>query len=310
MTEYVLAFDFGGTKTAVAIADLSRTILLRETFATEAVEGAVGVLQKAISIGELLCDRAQKRASSARLCAIGVSSMGITLRDRVEMAPNVQGWGQLRIEDAIRHAFGDHPVYIENDVKTATLAELRQGALKGTSVGMYVNIGTGIAIGYTLGDQVIRGCHGAAGEIAYNLLHKDEARGFASGVAPLEEFAGGRGIGQRATLCFGHVMSAKEVFDRAATDGQVRAFRDEVLQVLASHVTNAVIQWDPEKVVVGGGMVAAKDDIFPYFRRYFSEFVPFPPILEESVFESGASIYGAIELALDAMRTSRKGISI
>ena len=59
---------------------------------------------------------------------------------------------------------------IDNDVNAAAAAELRWGALRGVDIGLYVNLGTGLAAALVVGGRVVPGAHGAAGEIGYLLV--------------------------------------------------------------------------------------------------------------------------------------------
>jgi glucokinase len=183
-------------------------------------------------------------------------------------------------------------------VKAAALAEVRRGALQGKDYGIYLNMGTGIAMAFTLGDRVLQGHNGASGEMAYFLRSKEEKLGFHEGVAPFEEHCGGRGIGERASRHFGEPMTAKQLYARAATDESARQFLEETYQEIAFQLTNIIISWDPQIVVFGGGMAAGNHEILPYIRKRVEQFVPFPPELVLAHFDRDAGLYGAIELAL------------
>lgn len=295
---FVLAFDFGGTKMAIATASLKGDILMRCDLSTSECRTGDVALARAISAGKMLVENTC-RQTNGRLIGVGVSTMGITREDRVDMAPNVPGWSGLRIPSAMRETFPGVPILIENDVKAAALAELRSGALRGTSSGLYVNLGTGIAVALTLRDQVVRGAHGAAGEIAYNLRHVREKRGARDEVAPFEEFAGGRAIGERASRRFGQQMTAADVFAMAHVNGDARAFIEETILEISFQLTNIVIAWDPEKVVFGGGLTGAADDILPVVEDAFARFVPFPPEVALAHYRRDSGLHGAIELALE-----------
>jgi glucokinase len=303
---FVLAFDFGGTKMAIATASLDKHILARTEISTVACRDGHTALTKAICAGVNLVEQTQKGTGGC-LVGIGVSTMGITRDDRVDMAPNVPGWADLRIKASMREYFPNVPILIDNDVKAAALAELRSGGLRGTDAGLYVNLGTGIAVAFTLKEKVIRGYNGAAGEIAYNMRHAHEEQGVRQDVAPLEEFAGGRAIGERATRHFGRAMTAADVFDLARTDDVARQFVDETLREIAFQLTNLIIAWDPEKVVFGGGLMGAADIILPVFEDYVQRFVPFPPVLALAHYRRDSGLYGAMELALCGLRDDEVG---
>ncbi|MCL6516658.1 ROK family protein [Alicyclobacillus sp.] len=296
---YLLAFDFGGTKLAIATATPDGRLLSRAQVATGECRDAADALRRAIAAGKQLASGAE--AEGKRLAGIGVATMGITRRDGVDMAPNVPGWHALHLWDVFDEAFPGTPVAIANDVKAAALAEVCSGALRGARSGMYVNLGTGIAVALTMGEQVLEGSHGAAGEIGYNLRRPDEPRGVRDGVAPLEEYTGGKALGERATRRFGRSLTAADIFALVAEDAEMRGFVEDAMTELAFHLANAMVLWDPEVVAFGGGMMGAEGVILPVIERYVRRFVPFPPRLSLAFYRRDAGLHGALELARRAM---------
>jgi glucokinase len=297
MASFVLAFDFGGTKMAIATATLDGEIIGREELSTTEFHDGATALHKAILAGQALVKQTAMK-QSGRLAGVGVATMGITLSDRVAMSPNVPGWEDLKIGSSMQDAFPGVPIHIDNDVKAAALAEVRKGALQGKDYGIYVNMGTGISIALTLGDRVLQGHNGASGEVAYLMRTKDECLGIRDGVAPFEEHSGGKAIGERASGHFGVTLTAKDLFAYAATDESVSRFIEETLEEIAFQLTNVIITWDPEIVVFGGGMAAGNQIFLPYIQKSVERFVPFPPLLALAHFDRDAGLYGAIELAL------------
>jgi glucokinase len=86
----VVALDIGGTKIASAIGDAHGELHRWRTLPTEAERGAERVLESATALAnEVLCE---ERASGGDVRAIGVSPMGLTRADRVDLAPNVPGF--------------------------------------------------------------------------------------------------------------------------------------------------------------------------------------------------------------------------
>jgi glucokinase len=294
----VLGIDLGGTKIALASADMTGKILYEEVLATKAEQGAEQAITRALNAGRLLAERTCQEYGG-NLAAVGIASMGITLEDRVLIAPNVPGWDRLAIPSLARGVFPDTRVAIENDVKVAALAEMRWGNLTGVDTGIYVNLGTGIAATLISNGQIIRGTHGAAGEIAYALRDPRETLGYLDGHAPLEEYVGGSSINERIRQKFGDGVTITEIVDGVHVNQQFQEFLDETIGEIAFHLTNLTIALDPERVVIGGGLIRAHDIILPYFIRYFTRFVPFPPTVMISHFAHNAGIMGAISLALD-----------
>ncbi|QMU96683.1 ROK family protein [Microbacterium esteraromaticum] len=177
----VLGIDFGGTKVALRVeGDEGRAE--EERLRIGRGEPADAVLDRTFEASRRLIDRVGDVAS------VGVSTPGIVFDDRVELAPNVDGWSDLDLGERLRAEFGSVTVAIENDVKAAALAECREGALRTVPVGLYVNLGTGIAISPVIDGRPLRGAHGAAGEVGYGIVGC--VRRWDASTPTLEEYAG------------------------------------------------------------------------------------------------------------------------
>lgn len=168
-TKGVLAIDIGGTKIALAAIDLAGHWLAQTKFVIAGLDGGAIVTQ--------LLAASQQLVSQAQLTVtgIGVSTIGVVDGEHLKLVPTIKGWDHVNLKAALQRQFTQIPVWIENDVKAATYAEVLNGALKGTTAGLYLNLGTGIATGLSLGDRVIRGSHGAAGEVGYLLTASSDA---------------------------------------------------------------------------------------------------------------------------------------
>lgn len=293
--DLVLAFDFGGTKIAVAAASDRGRVLSRSIVEAQADRGAEQALERAIGEGRRLMEAC---GGPAWLGAVGVSTMGITREDGVLLAPNIPGWDRLRIPGRLREAFG-RPVAVLNDVKAAALGELRWGALRDVGQGIYVNLGTGIAAALVVGGQVVTGANGAAGEIGYCLRHPGEGPGAAGGRAPLEEWAGGAGLRKRAEATLGQEWSAAELACRAGGDARAGRLLEEAAEQITFQLTNLAVAFDAERVVVGGGLVQALDGLLERLRGSLDRYVPFPPEVRLADHPDDAALLGAVALAID-----------
>jgi glucokinase len=147
---------------------------------------------------------------------------------------------------------------------------------------------------------VLHGANGAAGEIGYALRGVHDDVGAADGRAPLEEHAGGRALGERASRLLGEPLTAADVLARADTDLDARMLVDETLSELAVHVANLAVLLDPARIAVGGGMMGASELVLTALRRRVRLAVPFPPEVVEARFVHDAPLRGAIALAIDA----------
>lgn len=291
--QLILGLDFGGTKIACAIADCAGAVRARTVIATEAERGAAQAVQRAFDAADELL-----AAASGRLIAVGVSTMGITFDDRVELAPNVAGWSGLQLPLAIRSRFPGVPIRVGNDVKAAALAELTWGALHAVDPGLYVNLGSGIAAAITSGGHILAGAHGAAGEFGYWRRSAVDCAGPPDGSAPLEEFAGGAGVRRRAADAFGLRNGYADLL-RSPEPAAV-AMLDGIVAEICWHLTNVAILIDPAKVVLGGGYLRTPEPLVSRLRASLQRNVPYPPALEVGRFGGEGGLFGALALAVAA----------
>jgi glucokinase len=298
-TDFVLGVDFGGTKLDVATATLDGRIVATQRLPTTAADGADQAVQRALDCARTLVAHTAT-TTGGRLRAAGASSPGIVLEDRILLAPNVPGWTELPLAARLRDGLELETVVTETDVKAAALAETRWGALHGADPGVFLSLGTGLAAGIVVGGRVLHGANGAAGEIGYALRGTHDERGAADGRAPLEEYAGGRAIGERGGRLLGEALSAADVFARAETDLDARMLVDETLGELAVHVANLAVLLDPARIAVGGGLMASADPILAALRRRVGRAVPFPTEVVAARFVHDAPLRGALALAIDA----------
>jgi glucokinase len=304
--DLILGIDFGGTKVAIGIADRSGNLLVRHRLATDASAGAAQAVDRTLVAAVDLLD-AYLPNWHDRLAAIGVVSPGIVLPDQILLAPNVPGWEQLRLREAVGDRFGTAPTLVGTDAKAAALAEWRWGALAGADPGVFVTVGTGLAAAILIGGRVVAGANGASGEIGYNLRGVGDRGGYATGSASLEEAVAGRALGERASALLGRPSTAAELFTLAGRDPVAKRLVAEALDELAVHVANLAIAIDPARIAVGGGLTASADVLLPALRRRLAQAVPFPPELVTARFDQDGALRGAIALALDGALCRSEG---
>jgi glucokinase len=228
-----------------------------------------------------------------------VCTLGIPRQNGVDLAPNIAGWERIEFGTQLRAAFPDAVVRMGNDVKVAAQAELDRGALAGCDTGVYLNLGTGLAAAIVVGGRVVHGAHGAAGEIGYNLRqpfdHHDTTR--------LEDVVSGRAL----ELASGELFGAADVaalFDRASKERRARRLCEQFVAELTYHVANLAVAVDPERVVVGGGLMRAWEHLQPALAAALEAAVPFPPELVPAAHPFDAPLIGALAMASAAFRAA------
>src|ERR1700677_2442610 len=289
----VLGIDYGGTKIATAVCDLSGRRLATRVIDAEPDGGARAAFDRGLRAAKaLLADAAADRP----LAGVGVSTFGIPSEDGVALAPAIDGWEDLAMGRDLREAFEGTPVTMATDVKAAALAEARWGALAGAEPGVYLNLGTGLAAAIVIGGVVLSGANGAAGEIGYNL--RQLADGGDGGYLMLEEAVSGRALARLSG------RPPAEAF-AAGADPRLAAIADRFTAELAFHVVNLAISIDPVRIAVGGGMTRSWDRIRPRLDAALEAAAPYRPELVLADFPFDAPLMGALALAVDAIEAAQ-----
>ena len=299
--DFVLGIDFGGTKIALATATLDGELMECDRLETDAAGGAIQAVERAFVRGEELVAAAAENRDG-RCVAVSAVSPGIVFEDHVALAPNVPGWQELKLPALLRERFAPARSTVGTDVKAAAVAELRWGSLRGADPAILLILGTGIAAAIVVDGEVLQGANGAAGEIGYSLRNGADHSGAADGRAPLEEFAGGRAIGERASRLFGTPVTAADVFEHP--DPRAGQLLDDTLDALAVQVANMAILVDPARIAVGGGLMSQPEQVLAALQRRLSASAPFAPELVPAQFINDGPLRGAIALALDANAVS------
>jgi len=292
----VVGFDFGGTKTAVAVSDVAGRRLADVIIPTVPGQGATRNLLRGIESANGLPDSVY----GARLLSVGAATFGIPGDNGIDLAPAIPGWSELHLESALADTFPTARIAVATDVKAAALAEFETGNLAGCDPGIYLNLGTGLAVAVVAGGAVINGRNGASGEIGYNLRSVADVGRAAADRILLEDAVSGMGLSRLASVGREEGVTAAQVFAGAAQDQRWAGLVDDFIAELAFHLVNLTIAVDPSRVVVGGGMTAAWDRVHGPLRRALDAAVPFPPELMPARFPFDAPLRGALLLALAA----------
>lgn len=201
-------------------------------------------------------------------------AMGIGLIGRVDSKNGI--WQQidpdrthpLPIARQLSDLYG-MPCFIDNDVKSATQAEMKWGFGRMTDDFIYLNIGTGIATGMVVGGRLIRGSHFNAGEVGHVRTGVKVGVTCPCGrVDCVEAIASGMGIDRCARLFHDQFetrlqipqdssrVKAQDVFQLYKEGDPLCKFLvDNAAEALANLIMNLVRISDPDTVILGGGLV-------------------------------------------------------
>jgi predicted NBD/HSP70 family sugar kinase len=297
---FVVGIDIGGANLRVGAANLFGELVCDEREPT-----VKDTPRKTSAQITSMVARVVQRASAEheRPLAIGISTPGVVdqASSRVtSLAYNLSAGGDFDALSAIGDRFGV-PVLVDNNVNVAAVGERWAGVARGVSTFAFVSIGAGVGMGLVIDDELVRGAHGAAGEIGYmpsGANPFDERHRLHGG---LEDEIGAAGI--LAALGPGTAegaapQSAQDVFELAQRGHEgAHAVIDGVARRIGIAIATVCTVIDPELVVLGGGIGSNASLVGPV-RATVAALLPVAARIETSRLGEKAALYGAIAIAL------------
>lgn len=238
--------------------------------------------------------------------AIGIASFG-----PIELNPGLPNFGSITATtkpgwegtDLVRRLSARYgkPYAIQTDVVGAALAEARWGAAQGMFAHAYITIGTGVGVGLVSGGRPVQGVtHGEAGHMRVPRAKGDDYPGWCRFHGDcVEGLISGPALAQR----FGR--PGQELPDDAPEWGLF-------VHDLAGLLHNLVVTAAPERIAIGGGVMAARPQLFDALRATLAEriggygsLVPYAAQLDRRLGPPGldtmAGPLGAIAMGLEAV---------
>ena len=306
-----IGIDIGGTKIAGGVVTEAGLILDRTRVPTPPDDESATLAALFAAVDELL-------ARHRRVDAIGVGAAGLVEwpGGRARWAPH-NSYRRLELRRLLHERTG-LPTTVDNDANAAAWAEARFGTGAGGGDLVLVNVGTGVGGGLVLNGQIHHGEHGFAGELGHLIVAPDGDRcacgnrgcleamasGSTLGRLGREAAAGDRG-GRLAALAGGPGLVTGEVVFAAAGEGDkvALALFERVGHWLGIGIASLVTIFDPDLVVVGGGVAATGELLLAPARASFERYVhgrahrDLPPVVPARL-GGDAGLVGAATLAL------------
>ena len=278
---YVLGVDLGGTNIVTgAVCHDGTEVLGVRSEPTRPEEGADAVVERIIR----LCRESVEAAGLGmdRIAGVGIGSPGPLDREQglVLVTPNL-GWKNYPLRDKVAGPLGLKGA-LDNDANCAVYGEWWMGAAKGSKYLVGLTIGTGIGGGIVIDGRIYHGASDAAGEIGHTTIDSTGRRCKCGNYGCIEAYASGPNIAARAiegieagtessipSYVGGNLASvtAQTVY-QAAHDGDEYAEEvvKETARFLGAGVANLINIFNPDTVVILGGVTLAGDALFDPLR--------------------------------------------
>lgn len=311
---FIVGIDLGGTNiVAGCVAEDGSMIHGVRSVPTGAEEGPDAVVRRIIRTAQEAIADLEGAVPGAEVIGAGCGSPGPlnTRTGLVLLTPNL-GWVDMplrqRLSDGLRLRTA-----LDNDANCAVLGEWWRGAARGTSIALGLTIGTGIGGGIIIGGKLFHGASDVAGEVGHMTIDANGRRCKCGNYGCVEAYASGPNIAMRAieSLESGSASSlpsyvggdlrqiTAQVVYQAAQAGDALALEvvRETAKFLGAAVGSLINIFNPEAVVIMGGVTLAGESLFEPLRREVSRRA-FKPAVQVCRIVPGeltgvAGVYGA-----------------
>ncbi len=308
----ILALDLGGTQFRLALANDKGELLKRYAAPVKPddPEQTIEVIKGAISDSLSGINRSTVKGMGVAIAGLVTQDTGVLLT-----SPNLMAWYNTPVKAILEQEL-QLPVSVGNDATLAALGEYKFGAGKGCRDLVYITVSTGIGGGVITGGKLLLGTCGFAAEVGHMTIDINGPRCNCGNIGCLETLASGTAIARFAAegLSRGEKSSiaelvagdytkiTAEIVEKAAKSGDTmaKAIMDMAGTNLGVGVVNLVHIFNPELVVIGGGVSKAGDLIFEPVRRVVAKRVmrDISVRITASALGDNPGLLGAVALAL------------
>lgn len=305
MEKQYFALDIGGTKTKYALLGEKGEILSAYEKDTEAQRGGSFILEnvkgeihrvlaelkgnpmegaQADTKGDAKAERTTEAKIEPLLSGICISTAGMVDEIKGEIihaGPQIPEYKGTKWKEEIERTFSI-PCEVENDVKCAGLGEYSFGSGKGTSSMLCLTIGTGIGGSFILNGEVYHGTSHSAMEIGYMQIPGGMFQRMASTSALVKRVASRKGDPEE-------LWNGKRIFGEVAKEDKICLEElDRLCDALSIGLSNLCYAFNPECIVLGGGIMEQKDILLPKIWGHLQEHLV--PIVAENTRLLAASL--------------------
>lgn len=283
MAKWCIGIDLGGT--FIKFVAVDEEYVATDVFQLPTPDSAAGVVtQMALGARQAM---ERNDLSPQDVAAVGIGSPGPLDIDQgiILASPNIREMENVPIRDLITAELS-LPVALENDANAAAYGEYICGAGKGDASMVLLTLGTGLGSGIILDGEILRGSHGVGAEIGHIIIVPDGEECGCGQKGCIERYCSATFMAQRAArriesgdepTALRQVLAAKGSLDaraindaRRAGDALATEVWDEALRYLAQGCVTICRIFDPDRIVLTGGLTKAGDDLLAPLREHFA----------------------------------------
>lgn len=305
MKHFFAGIDLGGTRVKMGLV-ADGVVLAQKIVSAQAASGLAAYLPQLQYEVEAMAGRMQ-------LPMAGLQGVGMAFPGLVNTKSKKITYTNKKYDDAIAMDIAQWvndiwkvPFVIDNDAHMAAIGEWKYGAGRGTDDMVMMTIGTGIGTSAIIEGRLLRGKHFQAGCLGGHFaIQFTGDRCICGNTGCAEVYGGSWGLKERieqhtlftrSLLSQAPVIDFAAVFEYARMDDQLSLIiLEQAMDAWAATIGNLRLAYDPEIVVLGGGVLKSADIILPYLESKIKQQAWSPwgeVVLRPSVLQEDAAIMG------------------
>jgi glucokinase len=282
----LLACDMGGTRIKLGVIE-NYVVVAERIIPAHSDRGLADRLPAIVEAFQALCASRGTTIGGCDAIAISFPSLVDVSTGRILAAyGKYNDAPRLDLRTWAKSALG-LPLAIENDARMALIGEWQHGAGRGCNDLVMITLGTGLGTSAVIEGKVLRGKHGQAGCLGGHLTVRYGGRRCNCGNIGCAEAEASTAFLMdlaQTDKAFAHSALASEpVLDYAAVirhahadDDCAKSLLDHSVQVWGSLAVSLIHAYDPERLVIGGGIMASRDILLPRLQDYVAQFAHTP----------------------------------
>jgi glucokinase len=265
---HVIGIDIGGTNIRIGLMDLKANLKKVVNIPTQKEKGVKDVLRRLfLSIDGITIN------NKVKIKGIGIGCPG-PLDDKkgiIISPPNLPDWHGLKLKKIVETKYKCE-VAVENDANCAAMGEFVKGAGKPYNNIVLLTLGTGVGSGVIIDKKLLRG-GGFAAELGHVSLNPKGPKCGCGKKGCLEAYASATAMVKKGRRVFkGKEVTAKFLFSAAKKGNKkAKAIVDEAVYYLAVAIGNYANAFNPEAIILSGGMIKAGSYLFDNIKKQLKD---------------------------------------
>ncbi|HUU84347.1 MAG TPA: ROK family glucokinase [Phycisphaerae bacterium] len=282
---YAVGLDLGGTDIKAALIGDDARIVVKASRPTGATRDAQTVLADMADAADQVIAKGKVDRTSVIGLGIGAPGPLSPRRGIIFKAANLPTFENVPIRDELARRTGMSAVF-DNDGNAATYGEFWAGAGRNVQYMVMLTLGTGVGAGIILGGRLLHGHFENAAELGHWIVEPGGRSCPCGQRGCLEQYASAESVARRMREELGPIadhplagspekiaaITSRDVVEAArARDGLAMRIWDDACRYLAIACINVQHCFNPEMIVLGGGMSAAGDILIEGVHRHLRE---------------------------------------